>query len=241
MQNFTVTFAAATMADLLQSVAIFMSNTGGNSSPVAGVSGGTMPTPGNDDQDDDNGAPDANAPALDSTGLPHDERIHAKDKQRNGDGTWRMRRNVVKTLGQPEIDRITAELRARSATAPAPAPMAAPPAMQQPSPMQAAVDAAHGMPTPAPMAAPQPMQAQTIAPALAPPGMGFTAPAPQPAGMQFGEFMPKFSAALQAGKFTQADLPGWYQQWGISDIGQLATDPTRLLQFHDWLAQAGRI
>lgn len=231
MSKFQLTIIGASLAELRANCAEFadLGVTAGQSNfPMSSASATDA------DQDDDNAAPDANAPAVDATGLPHDERIHAKDKQRNGDGTWRMRRNVVKTLGQPEIDRITAELRSRNAGAPSPMP--APPMM--PSPLQAAVDAAHGMPTPA---APPPMAPATVAPALAPAGMGFTAPAPQPAGMQFGEFMPKFSAALQAGKFTQADLPGFYQPWGISDIGQLATDPARLLQFHDWLAAAGRI
>lgn len=236
MSKFQLTIIGATVAELMASAAEFAGYHGtvGGSVQVMptktdfGVVGQQAPA---DDQDDDNAAPDANAPATDSTGLPHDERIHAKDKQRNGDGTWRMRRNVVKTLGQPEIDRITSELRKQSSIGVAPQPPALTAPMSMPTPMQAGVNAAHGIP---------PAPATTLAPMVAP--MQMAAPAaPQPAGMQFGEFMPKFSAALQAGKFTQADLPGFYQPWGISDIGQLSADPARILQFHDWLAAAGRI
>lgn len=44
--------------------------------------------------DDENGPANVNAPAVDTAGMPWDERIHSKNKNLNADGTWRAKRNV---------------------------------------------------------------------------------------------------------------------------------------------------
>ena len=106
--------------------------------------------------DDDNGAPDANAPSVDATGLPWDERIHAKSKAINKDGTWKSRRGV-----QPvEVSRVEAELRA-AVQHQAPA---APPAPQ--APMAPAVPAWAGQ---APVAPQAPMAPTAPSAPVAPP------------------------------------------------------------------------
>lgn len=43
---------------------------------------------------DDDGAPDNNAPTVDKNGLPWDARIHSSSKGMNKDGTWRSRKGV---------------------------------------------------------------------------------------------------------------------------------------------------
>jgi hypothetical protein len=49
----------------------------------------------------------AEPPAVDATGLPHDERIHASSKALNADGTWRKRRGV----DDETVTSVEAELR----------------------------------------------------------------------------------------------------------------------------------
>ncbi len=47
------------------------------------------------------------APNADSSGIPWDSRIHAATKALNGDGSWRIKRGVDKTL----VDQVTSELK----------------------------------------------------------------------------------------------------------------------------------
>ena len=134
---------------------------------------------GGDGDDDENGPVAAVADgAVDSNGLPWDERIHAKTKATNADGSWRYRRGVddaTKTA-------VEAELRARSAP-PMPAPVAQP-APIPPMPANPEGGVAPAIPT-APVAMPAvPMQPMAPPPPLAaapiPPAM------PAPADMAHG-------------------------------------------------------
>lgn len=114
-------------------------------------------------------APPAPAPAgslaadveLDARGLPWDERIHSTSKGRNGDGTWRARRNMGDER-KAQVPGIEAELRAslgqgHLATAETAAPAASasplpPPAPPVPAPTATApagTTAASGSPAPA--------------------------------------------------------------------------------------------
>ena len=68
--------------------------------------------------DDDSGPANASAPDLDKAGIPWDERIHAKTKAVNSDGTWKKRRN----RDEASVPGIEAELRAKIAAMPAPQP-----------------------------------------------------------------------------------------------------------------------
>lgn len=115
----------------------------------------------NDDEADDSGPVNANAPAVDANGLPWDERIHASTKTQKSDGSWTGRRGAPKGA---EYDAIVAELRARVASQPAPAPIAQPMPMPSPQPIPA-------MPMMAPNAAPMP---HAVAPM----------PMPAPVGME---------------------------------------------------------
>lgn len=56
-------------------------------------------------------AAEARARMVDSTGLPHDTRIHSDPPKTNKDGTWRARRGVDEEL----VQTVTAELRAKQA------------------------------------------------------------------------------------------------------------------------------
>lgn len=112
------------------------------------------------DEEDDNDAPNAAAPDVDSNGLPWDERIHSGTKALTSTGAWKKRRGVAATT----VTAVEAELRARGAAV-APAPVMVPPSpvpMPQPMPMQPVPAAA---PPPVPM---QPIPAPTPAPIPAP-------------------------------------------------------------------------
>jgi hypothetical protein len=86
-----------------------------------------MPANGGGDDDDD-GPANAAAPAVDASGLPWDERIHAKTKATTETGMWRKRRGVDAAT----VTAIEAQLRAAAGAvvppvAPAiPAPVAMP-------------------------------------------------------------------------------------------------------------------
>jgi hypothetical protein len=189
--------------------------------------GGASLTVSDDTEGDDNAPANPNAPTLDSAGTPWDERIHSGSKALTAKGIWQRRRNTPDAT----FNSVMAELSARSS---APAPQQAPAA---PPAMQAAVSAAT-MP-----AAPPPPSPAMIAPGAAP--LAPTPPppaAPQPDGMPFHEFMPKMSAAMQAGKFDKATLDAWISQFSggtMTEIGQFATNPAATKAFHDWLAPTG--
>lgn len=145
-----------------------------------------MPTTGGDDDGDDGGPVNANAPSVDSSGLPWDERIHSSTKTTKGDGTWTGRRGGPKGA---EYDAIVAELRSRTqpaVTYSVPTPMPAPQPMPT-MPMTAPMPTPNGAPVP-PVAAPMPMPAPVgmapvaggVAPAYSPPPMPAPEPAPQP-------------------------------------------------------------
>ena len=110
----------------------------------------TMPTPTTaapENEDDDQGAPAADATGVDADGLPWDERIHAPSKGQNKDGTWRKK----KKLEDAFVAGVEAELRSvqRVPAAPTPPPAApgapAMPAAPTPPPETAPAPAAEGI------------------------------------------------------------------------------------------------
>ncbi len=130
--------------------------------------------------DDDNGPVDVGAPAVDSSGMPWDERIHAGTKATVADGTWRKKRGVNEAF----VTAIEAQLRSQAgspqpvaAPAPVPAPVPVPPPVAMPAavPMQpTAMPVTETPPAPMPVAVPAPV------PMPAPP-MPVAAPEPAPA------------------------------------------------------------
>jgi len=102
----------------------------------------TMPTaaPAPENEDDDQGAPAADATGVDADGLPWDERIHAPSKSQNKDGTWRKK----KKLEDAFVAGVEAELRSvqrvpvAMPAAPTPPPM--PQVDQQPAPAAEGID-----------------------------------------------------------------------------------------------------
>jgi len=176
----------------------------------------TMPTPTTaapENEDDDQGAPAADATGVDADGLPWDERIHAPSKSQNKDGTWRKK----KKLEDAFVAGVEAELRSvqRVPAAPTPPPAApgapampaapTPPPMpqvdQQPAPAAPGAPAMPAAPTPPPMPQvdQQPAPAAPGAPAMpaAPTPPPETAPAPAAEGIDFHTFMQQLSAQMQ--------------------------------------------
>ncbi len=184
--------------DSMDELAAFVAGkTGAIATPV--VQTPAMPVPSNDDEDD-HGEQNHQAPNVDSAGFPWDERIHAPSKATNKDGTWRKK----KKLDDAFVASVEAELKAGGQAPmpqqPAPAPQ--PPVQQQPAPPMPPVDQ-----TPPPMqqpvtpvtnAPPMPPVDQTPqqpAPAPQPPVQ--QQPAPAPEGMDFHTFMQHLSAQMQ--------------------------------------------
>ena len=188
-----------------------------------------MQTPIDADTDDDNAPVNVNAPALDGDGVPWDARIHSSNKQLTKGGAWRKMRNV----NEAEYQRITAELKSRQAGVNAvTAAGTAPPMMTPPGYPPVAIPAS----PPAMPAMPQPMPAP--APVAAPAPVPTPAPA---AGMGFGEFMAKYTTAVNEGKCTPADLQGYLTAMAINTLGDLNSDPAKTLQLHDWMAGNGKL
>jgi len=169
--------------------------------------------------DDDDAPAATDAPALDSTGLPWDERIHAASKAMVAGNKWRKRKGVSDVT----FAAIEAELRGAPVELPAPIQM---PAMQMPSlaPMMPAVEAAVAqtpimqMPpalTP-PLVQPEPVAAPVMqmppalvaaAPVMAPQ----PAPAPEPVAAPSGDldmagFMAHLTTLMSQGRVTTDDL-----------------------------------
>lgn len=167
--------------------------------PADGVNAGVVVTAppampvGGDDSDD--GPVNVGAPVVDASGLPWDERIHAKTKATTETGNWRKRRGV----DDATVAAVEAQLRAASAVIappvaaapaviPAPFPIPAAP-MQQPAPA--------ALPVPM-MAAPQPMPAAAVIPPMpAPepvaPVVAAVVQSPEPVGLDFAQFMTHLS------------------------------------------------
>jgi len=222
MSKFSVTLAAATLAELYESAAAFASSGHAPSAAPINYSPTTTIAP----TGDDDGAPDTNAPAVDKTGIPWDDRIHSSSKKLGADGTWNRRRNTP----DAKYDQVMAELRARvQQAAPPVMQQTAPPVMTQPVMQQAA--------PPVMQQAAPPVMTQPVMQQAAPPVMQQAAPD----GMAFGQFMPLLSNAMQEGKFTNEELAGWLAQWQIVEIGHLMNDPVKTLNFYNWIKAAGRI
>lgn len=108
-----------------------------------GASAGNVVTAGpatlGQDDNDDAGGTAAPAGTLDSTGIPHDARIHSEPGVITTKGVWRKKRGVADTL----VASVTAELKARAGS------VAQPPVATTPPPLSAP-----GTLTPPPAAAP---------------------------------------------------------------------------------------
>jgi hypothetical protein len=153
-----------------------------------------MPPPLPSTSDDDDAGPvNTAAPALDATGLPWDERIHAATKNTNADGSWKSKRGGPKGEALAAIE---AELRARQAATPAVAPplptagiAPPPPPVMAPAPVPPIAPPAGVMPPPPPPVAPM------TAPVAAPPPPP-VAPVASPEPTTLADF-PAFMAHLQ--------------------------------------------
>lgn len=140
---------------------------------------------------------------VDKTGLPWDGRIHAESKAKIADGTWRKKRGV--DLAQAAT--VEAELRQVMCAAPA-APIPAPQAATVIMPTAGVASSA--------VAAPAPMTAPL---AQAAPQVGSV---PQDARAQFVGLVGRASAAIQAGKVTQAEITQCCAAAGVPALPLLA-------------------
>ncbi len=150
---------------------------------------------------------------VDKHGLPWDGRIHAGTKRKNADGSWTAKRGVDPAL----VAQVEAELR-QVMGAPAAAPLAqAAPTAPIPAPQAATVTtptagvASSAVAVPAP---PAPAPAAPVAPAPAAPSGD--------ARQQFVGLVGRASAAIQAGKMTQAEVNQCCADAGVPALPLLA-------------------
>lgn len=148
---------------------------------------------------------------LDKTGLPWDGSIHAESKSKIADGTWRKKRGVDPAL----VAMVESELRQVMGAAPA-APIPAPHAATVTMPTAGVASSAVAVP--APPTAP-------VAPVAPPPPAPLAAPVgevPQDARAQFVGLVGRASAAIQAGKVTQAEITQCCVASGVPALPLLA-------------------
>ena len=160
---------------------------------------------------------------LDAKCLPWDGRIHAESKGKLTDGTWRKKRNLDPAL----VAQVEAELRQVMGAAPA-APLApaaaipAQPAANVTTPTPGVASSAVAAPVP-PIAPQPPAPVAGAAPTM--PAAPSAAPAgevPQDARQQFVGLVGRASAAIQAGKVSQAEVNQICADSGIPALPLLA-------------------
>lgn len=205
--------ASLTLTGSVSSLAAVLALIGSGGAAIP-LTGGI--TPADDGDDDGAGVPGGVVPNTDSTGLPHDERIHSKNPTLNQDGTWKKRRGVQEAT----ITAVEAELRARVG-APVPPPVAPAPFTPPVMPPAATIPpVTPPMPVPPVTPPPVPMPPQAITPPpmapmpvlppvppqpVAPPPVAATIPPvpnpePQPTAQAQASYdFPAFMAILTAG------------------------------------------
>lgn len=200
-----------------------------------------MPQP-----DDEPATVSSNPPAVDSTGLPWDERIHSATKSTVANGQWRRKKGVPDEL----VAQVEAQLRGAVAQPAQQIQPADPFAqfMQQtaqpatPAPVAQPVQPAAPAPMPQPMQAMAPLDAQQTAaffaqqPAMAP----ATAPT-SPAPADFPSFMKVLAGAVAAQKVDPAYINGLCQQLGIGAIADLMGNTALIPVAYNKLITDGKI
>jgi len=144
---------------------------------------------------------------VDKDGLPWDGRIHTESKTKNADGRWRKKRNFDATIAAEIEGQLRQVMEAPSAV---PQPVAPP---SVPAPPEANVTtptpgvASSAVAAPVPPTVPQPpapvagaVPSMPAAPSAAP------GEVPADARQQFVGLVGRTSAAIQAGKVTQAEV-----------------------------------
>ena len=157
---------------------------------------------------------------VDKHGLPWDGRIHAESKGKIADGTWRKKRQIDPAL----VVQVEAELRQVMGAAPAPlaqgvAPVPTPVSVAAsttvpPAPTGAVPQPVAPPPAPAPVAGAAP--SMPAAPSAAP------GEVPADARQQFVGLVGRASAAIQAGKVSQAEVTQICAAAGVPALPLLA-------------------
>ena len=157
---------------------------------------------------------------LDTKGMPWDNRIHAESKGKIADGTWRKKRNLDPAL----VATVEAELHQVMGAAPAPLAQGVAPALTPvsvaasttvpPAPTGAVPQPVAPPPAPAPVAGAAP--SMPAAPSAAP------GEVPADARQQFVGLVGRASAAIQAGKVSQAEVTQICAAAGVPALPLLA-------------------
>jgi hypothetical protein len=173
-------------------------------------------------------------PELDSAGLPWDERIYSATRNRNKDGTWRVKRGVSDEV----LAAVTAELKSAMAAPGIPLPPAAtavPPPPPAADPRQIEIKWPHhpdfvppATATAAPVPPPPPTQPQVPPP---PPPVAETPVASSSTITGFADLMTAILRAQAAGKITEAQVNEASTAVGMPSFPMLAARPDLIPRF----------
>lgn len=162
---------------------------------------------------------------LDSQGLPWDSRIHASTKTFIADGSWKLRRGVDPI----SVDMVKHQLKELMSVPTAPAP---------PTPVIIPQLAEIVPPISGPVGVPK--LPSTPAPVLTPTSVGYVPPVPVPgpkshylidqvpAAVTLTDLIGRMSAAIAAGKLTQASIAEICTKHGVSEFHLLSNRPDLL-------------
>ncbi|NUM72789.1 hypothetical protein HUU40_00365 [candidate division KSB1 bacterium] len=188
--------------------------------------------------DDDSGPVNTNAPALDATGLPWDERIHAKTKTQTAAGAWKKGKGVTAEMTAA----VEAELRAKMAS-PVPQPNFG---QQQPGPFVPPVQNAApsygfanptAVPNQAVPVAHMPEMQQQPAPIVQQPA-AIQQPQ-QPSAIDFNGLMVLFQKAMAANRMQVTDVAAYVGEINSAwhtNFGQI-TEISARPEICNWVVQ----
>lgn len=188
---------------------------------------------GNDD--DDNGPVNTAAPAVDSQGIPWDERIHLKSRKTNADGTWGRKRGVEPAQYEAIVNELKARIGGNGGTV----------GMPQVGLAVGGYPGAGVMPQTGIM--PQTGMMQQPQPGMMPgvgmqpqPGMMQQQPQQtQQPGLDFNGLISKIGPMMQAGTLPQQTLNEILNAVGVPSFNDLPMRPDAIPQIVNQLAMRG--
>lgn len=163
---------------------------------------------------------------LDKDGLPWDSRIHVESRNKNSDGRWRKKRSIdaaVCAQVEAELRQLMGAPAAPLAPAPTPAQPAAPvttPTATVAAPVPPTIPPAPVAPVPPAPSVPPVAGAAPVMPAA--PNVAPAGEVPQDARAQFVGLVGRASAAIQAGKVSQAEVNQICNAAGVPALPLLA-------------------
>lgn len=160
---------------------------------------------------------------YDASGMPWDERIHQKGKNKKRDGTWKLKKNADPAIVQAVVSELAARRQPFGLTSqPAATPSAHVNELSfDPAKVFGGENAAAPLP-PGAMAPPPPV-APAAPPVPLPPAAAIPMGAPTPGVISFRDLVAKIIAGTKSGKFTTDQVTAIVQASGAPSLQVLST------------------